>query len=166
MLAHRRRRWPSVTSVVGQCIVLSGVSGAEIEGISQKTRYNHPVLFQFRASVIDDWPALNQQWAATLAQNCAGIWWVGLHPLYEVHRGKVLNECWPAPAMVVEGIHVEDIFYLVSSVLSLIISWTFSILHGPWGRPTLLCLENIKPIFRLSHSNRLKPGLEVRELLF
>ena len=33
---------------------------------------------------------------------------VGLHALYEVHRRQVLNECWPAPAMVVEGIHVED----------------------------------------------------------
>ena len=40
----------------------------------------------------------------------------------------ILNECWPAPAMVVEGIHVEDIFELVSLVLSLIISWTFEIL--------------------------------------
>ena len=29
--------------------------------------------------------------------------------------------------MVVEGIHVEDIFELVSLVLSLIISWTFRI---------------------------------------
>ena len=34
----------------------------------------------------------------------------------------------PAPAMVVEGIHVEDIFELVSLVPSLIISWTFRIL--------------------------------------
>ena len=41
---------------------------------------------------------------------------------------QVLNECWPAPAMVVEGIHVEDIFELVSLVLSLIIFWTFRIL--------------------------------------
>ena len=35
---------------------------------------------------------------------------------------------WQAPAMVVEGIHVEDIFDRVSLVLSLIISWTFRIL--------------------------------------
>ena len=36
-------------------------------------------------------------------------------------RGRqVLNECWPAPTMVVEGIHVEDMFELVSLVLSLI----------------------------------------------
>ena len=31
-------------------------------------------------------------------------------------------------AMVVEGIHVEDIFELVSLVISLIISWPFRIL--------------------------------------
>ena len=41
---------------------------------------------------------------------------------------EVLNECWPAPAMVVEGIHVVDIFELVSLVLSLIISCIFMIL--------------------------------------
>ena len=28
MLAQRRRRWPSITSALGQCILLSGVSGA------------------------------------------------------------------------------------------------------------------------------------------
>ena len=53
-----------------------------------------------------------------LAQHSTGIWWVGLHPLYEVHRRQVLNECCPELAMVVEGIHVEDIFELVSLVLS------------------------------------------------
>ena len=37
-------------------------------------------------------------------------------------------ECWPAPAMVVKALHVENIFELVSLVLSLIISWTFRIL--------------------------------------
>ena len=52
----------------------------------------------------------------------------GLHPMYEVHRRQALNECWPAPVIMVEGIHVEDIFELVSLVLSLIISWTFRIL--------------------------------------
>ena len=40
---------------------------------------------------------------------------------------QVLNESRPVPAMVVEGIHVEDILELVSLVLSLIISWTFRI---------------------------------------
>ena len=51
--------------------------------------------------------------------------------MYKVHRRQVLNECWPTPAMVVEGIHVEDIFELnliVSLVLSLIISRLFRIL--------------------------------------
>ena len=28
MLAQRRSQWPSITSALGQCIVLSGVSGA------------------------------------------------------------------------------------------------------------------------------------------
>ena len=41
---------------------------------------------------------------------------------------QVLNRCWPAPAMLVEGIHVGDIFKVVSLVLSLFISWTFRIL--------------------------------------
>ena len=40
----------------------------------------------------------------------------------------ILNESWPAPVMVVEGIHVEDIFELVSLVLLLILSRTFRIL--------------------------------------
>ena len=39
---------------------------------------------------------------------------------------QVLNRCLPTPAMVAEGIHVEDIFKLVSLVLSLIISWPMS----------------------------------------
>ena len=30
MLAQRRRQWPSITSALGQCIVLSGVSGAGV----------------------------------------------------------------------------------------------------------------------------------------
>ena len=36
ILAQRRSRWPSITSALGQCIVLSGVSGAEVLG-----RYQH-----------------------------------------------------------------------------------------------------------------------------
>ena len=46
----------------------------------------------------------------------------GLHPLYQVHRRRVLNECWPALAMVVEGIHLN------LSPWFLIISWIFRIL--------------------------------------
>ena len=34
MLAQRRRQWPSITSSLGQCIVLSCVSGAGIESVS------------------------------------------------------------------------------------------------------------------------------------
>ena len=42
-------------------------------------------------------------------------------------RWKVLKGCWPAPAMVVEGMNVKDICIL-SFVLSLFIFWTFRIL--------------------------------------
>ena len=47
-----------------------------------------PVMDYCWASVVDDWPALNQEWAATLAQHWTGIWWVGLHPLYRYIVGK------------------------------------------------------------------------------
>ena len=45
-------------------------------------------------------------------------------PTCTTYCRQVLNECWPAPAMEVEGILVKDIFELVSLVLS----WTFKIL--------------------------------------
>ena len=45
-----------------------------------------PVMEWCWASVVDDWPTLNQQWAATLTKHWTGIWSVCLHPLYEVHR--------------------------------------------------------------------------------
>ena len=35
MLAQRRRRWPSITSALGQCIVLSGVSDPLMLKLSQ-----------------------------------------------------------------------------------------------------------------------------------
>ena len=35
MLAQRRRPWPSITSVLGQCIVLSGASGAGMESVTR-----------------------------------------------------------------------------------------------------------------------------------
>ena len=49
-------------------------------------------------------------------------------PTSAVHHMQVLKECWPALAMVVGGIHIEDMFELVSLVLYLMISWTFRIL--------------------------------------
>ena len=85
---------------------------------------------------------LNQQWTATLAQHRTGIWWVGLHPLYEVHHRQVLNECWPAQAMVVEGIHNEDIFEIVSLVIFLIISWTFRILAHNEDQYTVMFIKH------------------------
>ena len=63
-------------------------------------------------------PAMGCDAGPTLNRNLVG------RPTSSV-RGTsyvVLNECWPAPAIMVKGIHVEDIFELVSLVLSLIIS--------------------------------------------
>ena len=44
--------------------------------------------------------------------------------------------------MVLEGIHVEDIFQLFSLVLSLIISWTFRILAHEEDQYTVLFRKN------------------------
>ena len=35
MLAQLRRRWPEITSALGQCIVLPGVSGAGMESVTR-----------------------------------------------------------------------------------------------------------------------------------
>ena len=149
MLAQRRRRRPCITTALGQYIMLSGVSGTGMDSVTRitmqqsETRYNHPMLFQCRASVENCGSTLKQHWVnatclrkvysrpsdglalskrlrrltgiepamvCDAGQHWTGSWLVGLHPLYEVHRKQVLNECWPAPAMVVEGIHVENIF--------------------------------------------------------
>ena len=77
----------------------------------------HPILFQCWASVEFDWTALNQHWAATLAQHWTGIGWVGLDCVYQVHRIDVYTDL---SAVVVEeiGLHVEDV--LVSLALSII----------------------------------------------
>ena len=90
--------------------------------------YNRPgdrlVLGQRRRRLSGIEPSMGCNVGPTLNRNLV----VGLHPVCEVHRRRVLNECWPAPVMVVGGIHVEDKFELVALVLSLIISWTFRIL--------------------------------------
>ena len=85
--------------------------------------YNRPgdrsVLGQRRRQLTGIQPAMGCKAGPTLNQNLVG------RPTSSL---RVLNEHWPSPPMVVEGIHVEDIFELVSLVLSLIISWTFMIL--------------------------------------
>ena len=73
---------------------------------------------------------------------------------------QVLHRCWPVPAM--EGIHVEDI--IVSLVLLIIIPGHLGC--WPMMKTNTVCLQNIRPCFCLKHSNSLKPGLRVRELLF
>ena len=76
-----------------------------------------------------------------------------------MHGRQVLNEWWPAPAIVVEEIHGKDIFELVSLVLSLIISWTFRILaHEEDPYTDFLSIASKK--------TTVKPGLGVWELLF
>ena len=70
MLAQRRTEWPSIASALGQCIVSfdvlapgSNVSPAKSPACSsQKTQYNHPRLFQCRASVEDRGSTLKQHW--------------------------------------------------------------------------------------------------------
>ena len=38
MLVRHRRRWPSITSALGQCIVSSGVSGAGMKSVTRIIR--------------------------------------------------------------------------------------------------------------------------------
>ena len=60
-----------------------------------------------RAMGCDAGPTLNRNWVG-----------IGLHRVYVCRYMRqpdslaiqILNRCWPAPAMVVEGVHVEDIF--------------------------------------------------------
>ena len=88
------------------------------------------VLEQRRRRLTGIEPAMGCNAGPALNRNLAGrpTSSVRARTLYEVHRRQVLNECWSSPAMVVEGIHVQDIFELVSLRLSLIIFWTFRIL--------------------------------------
>ena len=154
MLTQRRRRWSIITSPLGQCIVLSGVPGA-----GMLKRHQHNAAFRKHGTItqrcFNDGPATKtagQHWnsigwmprfcakSATYISDWTEIWWVGLHPFYELQRRRVLNDCWPAPAILVEGIHVEDIFELVSFVLPLIISWIFRILAHEEDQNTNFCL--------------------------
>ena len=79
-------------------------------------------------------------------------------------RHEAQHGCWPAPAMVVGGIglHVEDM--LVSLFLLIIISWTFRILAHEENQYKVYKI--LGQLFCLKHSNRLKSGLWIRELLF
>ena len=131
--------WPNVS-----CYPNSGLSGEKVSPVwqSEQTRGNHPILFQCWASVEYDWPALNQQWVATLAQQWTGVEWVhcvawmltSKHKtlyylcttLYKCYTNVLCLLGWPAPAMEGIGLHVEDI--LVSLFISIIISWTLRIL--------------------------------------
>ena len=62
------------------------------------------VLDQRRRRLTNIDPAMGFDAGPTLNRNLMG------RPTSSVHRRKALNECWPSPAMVEAGIHVEDIF--------------------------------------------------------
>ena len=114
MTGQRGRLWVNIETALDECHVYSkpgdrlvlGQRGRQLTGIE---------------------PTMGCNADPTLNRNLG----VGLHHLYEVHRRQVLNACWPVPAMVlvVEGKHVEDIFELVSLVLSLNTSWIFMRTH-------------------------------------
>ena len=131
-VSQRRRRWPSITSAFGpMCRVIwcfwrrdfkghqpnaavrkdgpaSKTVGQQWNSIGWMTRdlrevYNRPgdrlVLGQRRRRLTGIELVMGCNAGPTLNRNLL----VGLHPLYQVHRRQVLNECWPA--MVVEVIH-------------------------------------------------------------
>ena len=139
MLAKRRRRWPSITSVGPMYRVIwcfwrrdgkrlrimqqsentvqspnavsktgqrrrvwfnSETALGECHVFAQYTADTVLVLGQRRRRLTGFKPAMGCDSGPTLNWDLLGI--VGLHSLYEVHRRQlVLNECWPAPAMVV-----------------------------------------------------------------
>ena len=145
MLAQRRRLWPSITSELGQCIVLSGVSGVGMEKRHHHSHRHaavrkHGTITQCCFNVGPASKTVDQLWNSigwmprvsdglVLGQRRRRL--IGIEPAMGCDAGpaimrhlvgrpkssvrgtshrQVLNECWPAPAMVVEGIHVEDIF--------------------------------------------------------
>ena len=59
MLAERHRWWPSITSALGQCIVLSGVPCAGILMVTSIIQQSEKTL---RASVEDCGSTLKQYW--------------------------------------------------------------------------------------------------------
>ena len=55
MLAQCHRQWPSITSALGQCIVLPVFSGAGIKSVTRimqqsETRYSHTMMFHWCAA--------------------------------------------------------------------------------------------------------------------
>ena len=122
MFAQRQRRWPIITSALGQCIVLSGkwpfwprgkkASTALLCGsTSQQTRDNHPMLFQCWASVKSRNSTLKQHWVNVM---CSLMCWrklyirpsvglvlgqhrrrlTGIEPVMGCVAGPTLNRNW------------------------------------------------------------------------
>ena len=103
MTSQRRSLWVNIETALVECHLFA-----------QSIYTKDLVIDWCWASVLHDLPALNPQCAAMLAQHWTEIWWLDLHPLYEVQHRQVLNERWSAPAMVMEEKHVEDIFLYLS----------------------------------------------------
>ena len=96
------------------------------------------------------WPTLNRYWVGRPNLVC------------EVHRIDAYTDL---SAMVVEGIGLDVEYILVSLVLSIIIFWTFRILAHEKNQYSYFS-KILGQFSCLKLSNRLKPGLGVRELLF
>ena len=98
MTGQRRRLWVNIETALGECHVFAKVYSRPSDGL---------VFGQRRRRLTGIEPAMGCDAGPTLNRNLMGR---HTSAVYEVHRRQVLDECWPAPAMVVEGIHVEDIF--------------------------------------------------------
>ena len=96
-----------------QCWISVGPASRRLTGIGSAMGY-------------DAGPTLNQNWVGRPI-SCTYVCKEMRQP--DSLKIQVLNRCWPAPAMVVEGIHIEDIFKPVSLAIFLIAK------HWPWNSP-------------------------------
>ena len=73
LLGHRQTRWINIKATLESRPAV----GAGVEESCVRS-----ALEWCWASVVQNWPALNQQWAATLTHHWTEIEWVGLHRVY------------------------------------------------------------------------------------
>ena len=111
MTGHRRRLWVNIEIALFLChvfaqsnttepVVVLGQRRRRLTGIEPAMGFNAGPTLN-RKLVCDAGP--------TLSHHCFNVSCLlgGLHPLYEVHCRQVLNECWPAPVMVVDGMYTR-----------------------------------------------------------
>ena len=109
LLGHRQTRWSNIEATLVSRPVIAVDAGVEESCVRS-------VLEWCWASVVHNWPALRQQLPATLAHHSTEIGWVGLHRVYcrdtrSTIHWQVSNGCWPEPAIAVEWINIEDIYF-------------------------------------------------------